>query len=146
MRIALGADRGLPAEEDLKSFLAEEGHEVQDHGTDSTEPVDYPAFCAAAARAVAAGAADRAIVLGGSGQESRSPPTRWTASGLPSATISSWPVSLASTTMRTSSRWGRAWSRPRTLARSCACGWRRPSTGVVTRRVEQIALIERGEL
>ena len=30
--------------------------------------MDYPAFCAAAARAVAAGAADRAIVLGGSGQ------------------------------------------------------------------------------
>ena len=51
-----------------KVFLAEEGHEVLDHGTDSTEPVDYPAFCAAAARAVAAGAADRAIVLGGSGQ------------------------------------------------------------------------------
>jgi ribose 5-phosphate isomerase B len=30
--------------------------------------VDYPPFCAAAARAVAAGKADRAIVLGGSGQ------------------------------------------------------------------------------
>ena len=33
-----------------------------------TAPVDYPAFCAAAARAVVAGDADRAIVLGGSGQ------------------------------------------------------------------------------
>src|SRR4029078_4061107 len=31
-------------------------------------PVDYPPFCAAAARAVIAGDADRAIVLGGSGQ------------------------------------------------------------------------------
>jgi ribose 5-phosphate isomerase B len=39
-----------------------------DFGTDSTEPVDYPAFCAAAARAVAAGEADRGIVMGGSGQ------------------------------------------------------------------------------
>ena len=69
MRVALGADHaGFPLKEDLKAFLLEEGHEVDDHGTDSTEPVDYPAFCAAAARAVATGEADRAIVLGGSGQ------------------------------------------------------------------------------
>src|SRR5206468_8548485 len=45
-----------------------EGHDVSDFGTDSLEPVDYPSFCVAAARAVAAGEADRAIVLGGSGQ------------------------------------------------------------------------------
>ncbi len=69
MRIALGADHaGFPLKEDLKTFLHEEGHDVHDHGTDSTEPVDYPPFCAAAARAVASGDADRAIVLGGSGQ------------------------------------------------------------------------------
>ena len=69
MRIAFGADHaGFPLKEDLKAFVADEGHEVLDHGTDSTEPVDYPPFCAAAARAVATGAADRGIVLGGSGQ------------------------------------------------------------------------------
>ena len=69
MRIALGADHaGFPLKEDLKAFLAEEGHEVLDFGTDSTEPVDYPAFCAAAARAVAEGRAERGIVMGGSGQ------------------------------------------------------------------------------
>ncbi len=69
MRIAFGADHaGFPLKEDLKVFLAEEGHQVFDHGTDSTEPVDYPPFCAAAARAVATGGADRGIVLGGSGQ------------------------------------------------------------------------------
>ena len=39
-----------------------------DVGTDGPAPVDYPPFCAAAARAVVAGDADRAIVLGGSGQ------------------------------------------------------------------------------
>ncbi len=39
-----------------------------DVGTDSTDTVDYPAFCAAAARLVADGSADRAIVMGGSGQ------------------------------------------------------------------------------
>jgi len=69
MRIAFGADHaGFLLKEDLKGFLAEHGHEIQDHGTDSTDPVDYPRFCAEAARAVATGEADRAIVLGGSGQ------------------------------------------------------------------------------
>ncbi|HYJ60200.1 MAG TPA: ribose-5-phosphate isomerase [Actinomycetota bacterium] len=69
MRIALGADHaGYPLKEDLRAFLEGEGHEVHDHGTHSTEPVDYPPFCAAAARDVATGVADRAIVLGGSGQ------------------------------------------------------------------------------
>jgi ribose 5-phosphate isomerase B len=69
MRIALAADHaGYPLKEDLKAFLLEEGHDVKDHGTDSTRPVDYPPLCAAAARAVASHEADRAIVLGGSGQ------------------------------------------------------------------------------
>jgi ribose 5-phosphate isomerase B len=69
MRIAIGADHaGFPLKEELKPFLAELGHDVLDVGTRSTDPVDYPAFCAAAARAVVAGEADRAIVLGGSGQ------------------------------------------------------------------------------
>jgi ribose 5-phosphate isomerase B len=54
--------------EDLKAFLVDEGHQIIDVGTDSTEPVDYPGFCVAAARMVPAGEADRAIVLGGSGQ------------------------------------------------------------------------------
>jgi ribose 5-phosphate isomerase B len=69
MRIALGCDHaGFPLKEDLRAFLEEEGHEVMDHGTHSSEPVDYPAFCAAAARAVSSGEADRAILTGGSGQ------------------------------------------------------------------------------
>jgi ribose 5-phosphate isomerase B len=69
MRIAIGADHaGFPLKEDLAGYLREQGHEVLDVGTDSTATVDYPPFCAAAARAVIAGEADRAIVLGGSGQ------------------------------------------------------------------------------
>ncbi len=69
MRIAIGGDHaGYPLKQDLVAFLAAEGHEVLDVGTDSEAPVDYPKFCAAAARAVVAGDADRAIVLGGSGQ------------------------------------------------------------------------------
>lgn len=65
----MGADHaGFALKEALKVHLAEHGHEVLDFGTDSEEAVDYPAFCAAAARAVVAGSADRAVVLGGSGQ------------------------------------------------------------------------------
>jgi ribose 5-phosphate isomerase B len=69
VRIAMGCDHaGYPLKEALKIFLSEEGHEVEDFGTDSEEMVDYPGFCAAAARAVVEGRADRGIVLGGSGQ------------------------------------------------------------------------------
>ena len=65
----MGSDHaGFPLKEDLKMFLGEQGHEVVDCGTDSTEPVDYPVFCAAAATMVADGRADRGIVVGGSGQ------------------------------------------------------------------------------
>jgi ribose 5-phosphate isomerase B len=69
MRVALGSDHaGFPLKEHLKGFLRAQGHQVLDVGTDSTRPVDYPAFCAAAARAVTRGEADRAVVMGGSGQ------------------------------------------------------------------------------
>jgi ribose 5-phosphate isomerase B len=69
VRIALGADHaGFPLKQDLTAFLSDRGHEVLDFGTDSTAAVDYPSFCAAAARAAVDGRADRAIVLGGSGQ------------------------------------------------------------------------------
>jgi len=69
MKIALGCDHaGFPLKEELKTFLVEEGHEVEDHGTYSAEPTDFPPFCAAAARAVVSGDADRAILMGGSGQ------------------------------------------------------------------------------
>jgi ribose 5-phosphate isomerase B len=69
MRVALGSDHaGFPLKEHVKGFLQAEGHEIVDVGTDSTRPVDYPAFCAAAARAVTTGGADRAVVMGGSGQ------------------------------------------------------------------------------
>lgn len=69
MRVAIGADHaGFPLKEHLKRTLVALGHEVQDLGTGSDEPVDYPPICAAVGRAVAQGRADRGIVLGGSGQ------------------------------------------------------------------------------
>ena len=69
MRIAIGSDHaGFVLKQHLVKTLADLGHEVDDHGTDSEESVDYPPICMAVARAVAAGRADRGIVLGGSGQ------------------------------------------------------------------------------
>jgi len=48
--------------------LEARGDTVHDLGTFSEDPVDYPPICAAVARTVVTGAADRGIVLGGSGQ------------------------------------------------------------------------------
>ncbi len=65
----MGCDHaGYRLKLELKAFLSDRGHEILDFGTDSEEMVDYPDFCAAAARAVVDGRADRGIVLGGSGQ------------------------------------------------------------------------------
>ena len=69
MRIAIGSDHaGFDLKEALVAALKSAGHEVDDHGTHSTESVDYPPICAAVGRTVARGDADRGIVLGGSGQ------------------------------------------------------------------------------
>jgi len=66
--IAVGADHGgYKMKEELKSFLAELGHQVRDFGTDSTDAVDYPDFAHAVARAVSEGAADLGIVIDGAG-------------------------------------------------------------------------------
>ena len=69
MRIAIGSDHaGYDLKALLVAYLRNGGHDVDDLGTHSADPVDYPAFCAAVGRAVAGGQADRGIVLGGSGQ------------------------------------------------------------------------------
>ncbi|MCU1449989.1 MAG: rpiB [Acidimicrobiales bacterium] len=69
MRIAIGSDHaGFDIKQHIIQTLKELGHDVDDRGTHSTEPVDYPPICADVARQVAKGEADRGIVLGGSGQ------------------------------------------------------------------------------
>jgi len=69
VRIAIGADHaGFLLKEHLKGRLQGLGHSVDDRGTDSEEPIDYPAICFAVAREVAEGRAERGIVMGGSGQ------------------------------------------------------------------------------
>jgi ribose 5-phosphate isomerase B len=69
VRIAIGGDHaGYPLKQHLVGVLSGWGNAVDDLGTNSTEPVDYPPFCAAVARAVVRGDADMGVVLGGSGQ------------------------------------------------------------------------------
>ena len=69
MKVAIGSDHaGFLLKQHLLKVLADLGHDSIDFGTDSEEPVDYPYYCAAVARAVVRGEADRGIVLGGSGQ------------------------------------------------------------------------------
>jgi len=68
MKIAIGSDHaGFAYKERIKKFLGELGHEVIDKGTYSDEPVPYVINIRPAAQAVVSGEADRAIVLGGSG-------------------------------------------------------------------------------
>jgi ribose 5-phosphate isomerase B len=53
--------------DDLRDWLASEGHEVIDLGTHGTASVDYPDYGRKLADALAAGEAERGIALCGSG-------------------------------------------------------------------------------
>ena len=69
MRIAMGADHGgVDLKNQLVSNLLEAGHEIDDLGTHTDESVDYPDFGRAVAERVVTGAADRGILVCGTGQ------------------------------------------------------------------------------
>jgi RpiB/LacA/LacB family sugar-phosphate isomerase len=53
--------------DDLLALLQEDGHDVIDCGTDSTDSVDYPDTAEAVSRTVLGGDAERGIVVCGSG-------------------------------------------------------------------------------
>ena len=64
MMIALASDHGAFAlKEKVHAHLLAAGFHVKDFGTHSTESCDYPELIAPAARAVAAGACERGIIL-----------------------------------------------------------------------------------
>ncbi len=68
MKIAIGSDHaGFELKGAIIELLEKLGHSVDDFGTHSSDPVDYPLFIRPTAEAVAAGRAERGIVLGGSG-------------------------------------------------------------------------------
>ncbi len=68
MKISIGSDHaGFQYKERIVAYLKELGHEVIDVGTHGSEATDYPLYIIPAAEAVANGATERGIVVGGSG-------------------------------------------------------------------------------
>ncbi len=68
-RIVVSSDHaGFELKKGLKGFLEELGYQVDDVGTFSTDPVDYPEYTLKAAEKVASGEYSRGIVFCGTGQ------------------------------------------------------------------------------
>ena len=66
--IALGADHaGLTLKEVVKTWLERDGHQVLDLGTHTADSVDYPDYAAAVTDALLTGAAERGILVCGTG-------------------------------------------------------------------------------
>jgi len=68
MKISLGADHaGFELKEKIKKLLLQQGIDVNDRGTHSSEAVDYPDYARKVAEEVADHAADLGILVCGSG-------------------------------------------------------------------------------
>ena len=68
MKIAVGSDhRGIEPKEQIKSIITQLKHEYIDVGTTLDKPTDYPDLAYKAGKAVAEGAAERAILVCGTG-------------------------------------------------------------------------------
>lgn len=67
-RVAIGSDHtGLALKQDLVSFLRSQGLAVDDLGTNTNDPVDYPDIAALVGAAVVRREADAGIVIDGAG-------------------------------------------------------------------------------
>ena len=68
MRIAIGSDHlGLELKNIIRDFLKEKEIEVNDFGTMSKEPIDYPDIAKKVAKAVVKGYCERGILICGTG-------------------------------------------------------------------------------
>jgi ribose 5-phosphate isomerase B len=67
-RIALGSDHaGFALKQRMREYLTDKGYEVEDHGTQSEDPVDYPDFAERVAARVAAHQVTFGILFCGAG-------------------------------------------------------------------------------
>ena len=68
MKIAVGSDHaGFELKRVIAAELRSRGHDVIDLGAHSTDPVDYPDYAEAVGNAVRNGAAERGLLICGSG-------------------------------------------------------------------------------
>ena len=68
MKISIGNDHAGPEyKKAIVQYLLSKGYEVTNHGTDTTDSVDYPDFAHPVANDVSEGKADFGIVICGSG-------------------------------------------------------------------------------
>ena len=66
--IALGADHaGFELKEALKAWVIDQGYQVLDYGTHSTDSVDYPDYATQVAEAVASQKVERGVLVCGTG-------------------------------------------------------------------------------
>ena len=68
MKIAIGNDHGaVDMKNHVMGWLKENGYEVVNFGTESTESTDYPIYAERVAKAVVSGECDRGILICGTG-------------------------------------------------------------------------------
>jgi RpiB/LacA/LacB family sugar-phosphate isomerase len=68
LHVVLGSDHaGFPLKERVKAELREYGFQIEDVGTFSKDPVDYPDIAAKVAQQIITGKAQRGVLLCGSG-------------------------------------------------------------------------------
>ena len=68
MKLSIGNDHaGTEYKKEIIDFLILNGHDVLNHGTDTTESVDYPDFIHPVAKDVASNISDLGIIVCGSG-------------------------------------------------------------------------------
>ena len=67
-KIVIGSDHfGLPLKNQLRDYLREKGHEVDDIGTNTAEPVDYPDIAEQLASEISMRNYERGILICGTG-------------------------------------------------------------------------------
>ncbi len=67
-KIIIGSDHfGLPLKNQIRDYLAENGYTVEDIGTNSEDPVDYPDIAERLAGEISVGRYERGILICGTG-------------------------------------------------------------------------------